>query len=190
MYQGRWSPATPNVSGKLPHVWQDSYLMIVSMSLLQTSSRHWRLSQGFFEHQTPVTLPGMKPLGCSNKRQLRWKEHRRSCVIYLCRNLQAVRVGLRPSALSYYAAISRVLEATELRGSAQLTLDDAIYYNRGMCIIFLVLSLATVGYELSPKQTCPSVRECTGTIGWSALFPKYPREENWHRSWIKLVDGH
>ena len=50
-------------------------------------------------------------------------------------NLRVDRGDLRPDALSYpafFAAISRVLIAVEHSGNAQLTIDDAVFFDHGM----------------------------------------------------------
>ena len=52
-------------------------------------------------------------------------------------NLRVDRGDLRPDALSYpafFAAVSRVLIAVERSGNAQLTIDDAILFDHGMCM--------------------------------------------------------
>ena len=60
----------------------------------------------------------------------------RSIEFYLCApNLHVGKADLRPAALSaqaYLAAISRLLQPVEKGGNAQLTSDDAIYYDYGM----------------------------------------------------------
>ena len=52
-------------------------------------------------------------------------------------NLRVDHGDLRPDALSYpafFAAISRVLIAVERSGNAQLTIDDAVLFDHGMCM--------------------------------------------------------
>ena len=52
-------------------------------------------------------------------------------------NLRVDHGDLRPDALSYpafFAAISRVLIAVERSGNAQLTIDDAVLFEKGMCM--------------------------------------------------------
>ena len=52
-------------------------------------------------------------------------------------NLRVDRGDLRPDALSYpafFAAISRVLIAVERSGNAQLTIDDPVLFDHGMCM--------------------------------------------------------
>ena len=52
-------------------------------------------------------------------------------------NLRVDHGDLRPDALSYpafFAAISRVLIAVESSGNAQLTIDDAVLFDHGMCM--------------------------------------------------------
>ena len=52
-------------------------------------------------------------------------------------NLRVDHGDLRPDALSYpayFAAISRILIAGERSGNAQLTIDDAVLFDHGMCM--------------------------------------------------------
>ena len=60
----------------------------------------------------------------------------RSIEFYFCApNLRVGKADLRPAAVSvhaYLAAISRLLQPVERGGNAQLTWDDAIYYDHGM----------------------------------------------------------
>ena len=60
----------------------------------------------------------------------------RNIEFYLCApNLRVSKTDLRPAALSahaYLAAISRLLQPVEKGGNAQLTWDDAVYYDHGM----------------------------------------------------------
>ena len=60
----------------------------------------------------------------------------RNIEFYLCApNLRVGKDDLRPAAVSvhaYLAVISRLLQPVERSGNAQLTWDDAIYFDHGM----------------------------------------------------------
>ena len=63
------------------------------------------------------------------------KAHRVEFAICAHPNLRVDREDLRPDTLSYpafFAAVSRALVAIERSGNAQLTIDDAIFYDHGM----------------------------------------------------------
>ena len=76
----------------------------------------------------------------------------RSIDFYLCApNLRVGKADLRPAALSvhaYLAAISRLLQPVEREGNAQLTWDDAIYYDHGM-------RLGTLTFDETRNRTRP-----------------------------------
>ena len=76
----------------------------------------------------------------------------RSIEFYLCApNLHVGKADLRPAALSahaYLAAISRLLQPVEKGGNAQLTSDDAIYYDYGM-------RLGTLTFDENGNRTRP-----------------------------------
>ena len=76
----------------------------------------------------------------------------RSIDFYLCApNMRVGKADLRPAALSvhaYLAAISRLLQPVERGGNAQLTWDDAIYYDHGM-------RLRTLTFDETRNRTLP-----------------------------------
>ena len=79
----------------------------------------------------------------------------RSIEFYLCApNLRVGKADLRPAAVSvhaYLAAISRLLQPVERGGNAQLTWDDAIYYDHGMRLG--TLTFDETGNRTSPEAT-------------------------------------
>ena len=69
-------------------------------------------------------------------------------------NLRVGKAVLRPAAVSvhaYLAAISRLLQLVERGGNAQLTWDDAIYYDHGMSLC--TLTFDETGKRISPEAT-------------------------------------
>ena len=76
----------------------------------------------------------------------------RSIEFYLCApNLRVSKTDLRPAALSahaYPAEISRLLQPVETGGNAQLTWDDAVYYDHGM-------RLGTLTFDENGNRTRP-----------------------------------
>ena len=78
-----------------------------------------------------------------------------SIEFYLCApNLRVGMADLRPAALSthaYLAAISRLLQPVEQGGNAQLTWDDAIYYDHGMRLG--TLTFDENGNRVQPEAT-------------------------------------
>ena len=76
----------------------------------------------------------------------------RSIEFYLCApNLRVSKTDLRPAALSahaYLAAISPLLQPVEKGGNAQLTWDDAVYYDHGM-------RLGTLTFDKNGNRTHP-----------------------------------
>ena len=79
----------------------------------------------------------------------------RGIEFYSCApNLRVGKADLRPAAVSvraYLAAISRLLQPVERGGKAQLTWDDAIYYDRGMRLG--TLTFYETGNRTSPEAT-------------------------------------
>ena len=79
----------------------------------------------------------------------------RSIEFYLCApNLRVGKADLRPAAVSvhaYLAAISRLLQPVERRGNAQLTWDDAIYFDHGMRLG--TLTFDETGKRISSETT-------------------------------------
>ena len=76
----------------------------------------------------------------------------RGIEFYLCApNLRVGKADLRPAAVSvhaYLAAISRLLQPVERGGNAQLTWDDAKYYDHEM-------RLGTLIFDETGNRTCP-----------------------------------
>ena len=90
-----------------------------------------------------------------------------SIEFYLCApNLRIGKADLRPAAVSvhaYLAAISRLLQPVERGGNAQLTWDDAIYYDHGM--LLGTLTFDETGNRTSPEATIAERENCADTTG-------------------------